>query len=73
MRPSKLLRARVRQRVLVTLKSGEVFTGVLFEADPHAWCLRGAAAVGAGENRTNLPVDGELIVLAADIAYCQLP
>lgn len=64
---------RLRRRVIVTLKSGAVFGGVLFAADDRAWVLREAAAVGAGEHRANLLIDGELVVLVADVAYVQLP
>lgn len=70
---SAVLEARLRRRVIVTLKSGEAFGGVLFDADEVAWVLREAAAIGAGEHRSNLVVDGELVVLVADVAYVQLP
>lgn len=73
MRASRLLRARLRHRVLVTLKSGEAWNGLLYAADAHVWVLRDVEAIGVGVNRTNLLVDGELLVLAEDIAYCQLP
>lgn len=73
MRTSRLLKARLRRRVIVTLHSGEAWGGVLFAADPQVWVLREATAIGAGENRTNLPVDGELIVLTGDVAYVQMP
>lgn len=67
------LRDRVCSRVVVTLKSGESFAGVLFEADGGALVLRDAAAVGAGENGSDATVDGELLVLLADLAYLQCP
>lgn len=73
MRTSKLLRDRLRRRVIVTLHTGEAWGGVLFAADPQVWVLREATAIGAGEDRTNLPVDGELLLLAVDIAYVQMP
>lgn len=75
MRP-KLPRAvqdRICSRVVVTLKTGEAFAGVLFEADGGALVLRDSAAIGAGENRTDLPLDGELLVLLADVAFIQRP
>ena len=46
---------------------------VLFDEDGKAVVIRNAEAVGAGENKTNLPVDGEVIVLFADIAFIQRP
>lgn len=72
-RGSRVLRDRLRKRVIVTLKSGDAFGGVLVEADERAWVLRDAAAIGAGEHRSNLLVDGEVVILAAEIAYVQVP
>lgn len=70
---SKVLRSRLRDRVLVTTHDGAAFAGVLFESDDKALVLRDAEAVGAGESKTNLPLDGELIVLMWDVAYIQKP
>ena len=68
-----MLAARFREQVLVTLKTGETFAGMLHEADGKALALRYAKAVGAGENATDLPLDGELLVLLADVAFIQRP
>lgn len=73
MRLPRPVRDRICQRVIVTLKTGEAFEGVLFEADGGALVLRDTAAIGAGENRSDLPIDGELLVLLADVAYIQRP
>lgn len=70
---SKVLRSRLRDRVLVTTRDGSTFAGVLFESDDKALVLRDAEAVGAGENKTSLPLDGEIIVLMWDVAYIQKP
>lgn len=70
---SKVLRSRLREQVLVTTHDGASFSGVLFEADDKALVLRNAEAVGAGENKTNLPLDGEILVLMWDVAYIQRP
>lgn len=70
---SRLLRARLRHRVILTLVSGETWDGVLFDFDARAWVMRDVVAVGVGVNRTNVTVDGELLVLVEDIAYSQLP
>jgi len=64
---------KLRARVIVTLKSGDTFEGVLVEADEDAWVLRSASAVGAADDRSDLPVDGEIILMSADIAYAQKP
>lgn len=70
---SRVLSSRFRERVVVTTKSGESFDGVLYSADDKALVLRQAEVVGAGENKTNLPLDGELILLLADVAWLQRP
>lgn len=70
---SRVLSSRFRERVVVTTKSGESFDGILCSADDKALVLRQAEAVGAGENKTNLPLDGELILLLADVAWLQRP
>lgn len=69
----KLIRSRLRHRVIVTLKTGDSFSGVLFDADSEALILREAEALGAGERRTNLVVDGEVLILRGDVSYVQLP
>lgn len=68
-----VLKNRWRERIVVTLKSGESFMGVLWSNDSKALVIRQAAAVGAGENRSDLPLDGEVIVLMNDVAYLQRP
>lgn len=73
MRRSRVLTSRLRERVIVTCKSGSSFAGILFSHDDRALVLRETEALGAGENRANLPLDGELIVLTADVAYIQKP
>ncbi len=70
---SRVLASRFRDRVIVTTKTGAAFAGVLYSCDGKALVLRDAAAVGEGERRTDLPLDGELIVLFADVAYIQKP
>lgn len=70
---SRVLRSRLRERFLVTTKDGAAFAGVLYSHDDKALVLRDAEAVGAGENKTNLPLDGEIIVLLSDVAYLQRP
>lgn len=68
-----VLRRSLRERVLVTLKSGEGFEGVLLRADRRTWELVQAKAVGAGERGADVPVDGALVILAANVAFCQRP
>lgn len=68
-----VLGSRLRMKVIVTLHSGEAFSGVLWEADERVWVLRNAEAVGIGERGSNVAVDGELVVLAENVAYAQRP
>lgn len=71
MRRSRVIASRLRERVIVTLKTGDAFAGLLFTHDNKALVLRETEALGAGERRTNLALDGELILLLADVAYIQ--
>lgn len=63
----------VREQVVVTLKTGESFGGVLFEHTDRDLVLRKAHGVGMAEKGENLPVDGELLLYLDDIAYVQKP
>lgn len=67
-----LLADRRRKRVLLTLKSGEAFSGVLFAVDRDAVVLREATAVAYGPKAENVTVDGEVVLLRADVAYLQV-
>lgn len=71
MKRSRVIASRLRERVVVTLKTGDSFAGLLFTHDNKALVLRETEALGAGERRTNLALDGELILLFADVAYIQ--
>lgn len=73
MKRSRILTSRFREQVVVTLKTGDGFAGILYSADDKAIVLRQAAAVGAGENKTDLPLDGELLLFVADVAWIQRP
>lgn len=72
-RSSKILRSRLRERFLVTTKDGATFSGLLYSEDHRCLVLHDAEAIGTGENKTNLPIDGEIIILLADVAYLQRP
>lgn len=73
MRGGRVLRARVRRRAVVTLKSGATFEGIVTEADGQALVLHQAVAVAMGERSSNVTVDGEAVLLLADVAYLQFP
>lgn len=68
---SRVLKSRMRSNAVVTLKDGQSFGGVLWEHDSSALVLRNCAALGAGEKRTNMPIDGELVILWPDVAHIQ--
>lgn len=68
-----LLASRYRESVLVSCKDGATFSGVLYASDDKTLVLRSSEAVGVGDNSTNLPLDGEIIVLLADVSYLQRP
>lgn len=67
------LAGRRFRRVIVALKDGTSFAGVIEAVDRQALVLRNAEAIGVGDNKTNLAVDGEVIVLLVDVAYLQRP
>lgn len=68
----RIVRGLVRRQALVTLKSGAVFSGVLWDADRESLVLRGTEAVSPGQE-PNVSVDGELLILRPDVAYLQFP
>lgn len=70
---NRVVRSRLRERVLVTTKDGASFAGVLFDADAKALVLRHAEALGAADDKSNVPLDGEVIVLLPDVAFIQRP
>ena len=55
------------------MKTGEAFSGVLYAADAEVLILRDAEAIGVGERRSNLVVDGEVLILRGDVSYMQIP
>lgn len=68
-----LLAERRAHRVLITLKTGEAFAGILYAADGDIVVLRDATAMAFGPRSENVAVEGEALILRADIAYLQLP
>jgi hypothetical protein len=67
-----ILGDRVRSQVLLTLKTGDAFEGVLWDADRDAVVLRNAEQVDVVRSTSPRVVDGELVVLAADVAFMQI-
>lgn len=69
----RLLRRRVRETVVVTLKSGLAFKGVLFDVDARSFVLRNAEALEQGLNGGHVPVDGEVFMSRSDVEFWQRP
>jgi small nuclear ribonucleoprotein (snRNP)-like protein len=67
------MRQRLRRRVLVELKSGGSFAGVLFDADRESLVLRNAEALGIDGRGERTPVDGEVLILREEVAFLQIP
>lgn len=65
-----VLRHRLRATVLVTLKTGATVRGALYDHDNQTVVLRNAEALADGAPPT--PIDGELIVLLADVMFLQI-
>lgn len=66
----RILKSHLRQRFVVTLKSGESFEGLVLDADSRVLVVGDASAhVADGPAR----VDGQLFLDRSDVAYLQLP
>lgn len=68
----RLVRRRMRDDVIVTLRTGEAFRGILHDADHRSFILRDAKALTDSTARP-VPVDGELILDRGQIDYFQRP
>lgn len=69
MRADRILRSRVRRRAIVTLKTGESFTGTVIDADRQAVVMHGATYDTPDPRSAPIDADGEVVVLLADVAY----
>lgn len=69
-RADRIVRSHIRTRFLVTLKTGESFEGLLYDADAATLNFVDAWAVDTNGRRQ---VDGQLFVARADVAYMQIP
>ena len=58
------------EKVIVTLRSGEAFSGLLADMDEKTVLLHSAEAFGEGRK---VPVDGELLIPRGDVLYFQRP
>lgn len=69
----RLLRERLCDRVVVTLKSGSAFSGILFKVDDRMVILRDSHALQAAPDGGNVVVDGEVLLSRADFEFMQRP
>lgn len=60
----------VRRRVLVNLKEGRAFSGVLWQRQADYLVLRDARLRNPGADP--LPVDGEVLIYRADVSFIQV-
>lgn len=68
-----ILRRRHLKRIIVTLKSGNAFAGVLWQHDRDALVLLHGVALKAGPNKEDVAADGETILFRSEIDYVQRP
>lgn len=67
---NRVLKLRLRSTAIVTLKTGTTFRGVLMEADKQALVLRNVEHLGGPDGVA--PVDGEVVLLLADVQFIQM-
>lgn len=70
---NRIMRLRHRRTVIVTLKSGHAFRGVLFDSDLTALVLRNAEALPGPPAPAAVPVDGEVVILSSEVEFIQRP
>ena len=68
LRRDRIIRQVLREKFILTMKSGEAFEGLLVEADEKSFRLANAAGV---DGTKRLTVDGELFVPRAEVLYMQ--
>lgn len=69
----RLMRRRVKNVVVVTLKSGLAFRGVLFEVDSRSFVLRNAEALEQAADGSHVMVDGEVFLARSEVEFLQRP
>lgn len=70
MHRDRLMRQSLRDRFVVTLRSGESFDGLLLEVDDKTLRFADAFAL---DGPTRVRVDGELFLPRSEVAYLQKP
>lgn len=72
LRRRSVVEERLRSSVVVTLESGQSFSGVLWEWDDRVLVLRDAVAHDIPD-QGSVGVDGELLLPSLNVAYLQRP
>lgn len=73
MKRSRILTARLREHVVVTLKSGQSFSGILYSHDDKVLVLRDVEALSTSQENPTVPVDGELLLQWSNVDWVQKP
>lgn len=66
----RIVRTHLRQRFIVTMKSGDAFEGLLWDSDAGTLIL---ADAHIQLNDGSVPADGFVFLSRMDVAYMQLP
>lgn len=69
-RPDRVVRTHLRQRFLVTTKSGQAWSGLLVDADATTVLLANVQSLAPDGTATD--ADGQVFLPRADVAYMQL-
>lgn len=68
-RPDRIIRTHLRQRFVITDKTGQTWRGVLLDADPTTLVLADAEAIAHDGSATK--ADGTIYLPRSDVAYMQ--
>lgn len=68
-RPDRLIRQYLRDRFVITTKSGETWSAILLDADQNTLILADVEAVAPDGSATK--ADGQVFLPRADVAYMQ--
>jgi len=69
----RILRQRKFKKVIVSLDTGEAFSGLLFDKDREALVLRSAGVLDPRADTQFTPADGELVLPWARVTTVQFP
>jgi small nuclear ribonucleoprotein (snRNP)-like protein len=71
---TRLFMSLVKERLVITLKNGETFEGLLIEHDRKVVKLVEARALTiSGGGNPSAPIDGELYLIRSEVNYMQRP